>query len=424
MRILNLEEIGNTDEKLFILKNIENAMNELTPEKAIRNNFNISLENFESIYLIGFGKAAYGMYSGIRDMIQDKLKYAGIIIPDDEEVITEFPELKIMRGTHPYVSQTSVDSSVKLISEVKNLSCRDLIIVLISGGGSSLFEIPENGINIHDIMDISKEIMDNDGDIYTLNRIRSRLSSVKGGKLAKLLYPARVVSYIISDVIYDDMSIIASGPLVQPDFQGDISELVSEYVRDPDLAKLILEKGNLGSIEKKYFSSVENHLILNNYDFVNAIFSAMNGEKINLGSNVHGDVNSVAYSIAALLRTVYSMKGRGFMFVCGGETTVNVQGTGSGGRNQELVLKLFEYMKKGENFTFCAIGTDGIDGKSPAAGGIVDQDTKISGLDVYLKNNDSYTALLSCKGAIMTGRTGNNVSDIIVGYYSGANDNF
>ena len=424
MRILNLEEIGDTDKKLLILKNIENAMNELTPEKAMRNNFHIPLEKFEHIYLIGFGKAAYGMYSGIRDKIQDKLEYAGIIIPDDEKIVMEFPELHVMRGTHPYVSQMSVDSSVKLISEIKNISSNDLIIVLISGGGSSLFEIPEKGISISDIMAISKEIMDNDGNIYTLNRIRSRLSSVKGGKLAKLLYPAKVVSYIISDVIYDDMSIIASGPLVQPDFNGDISELIEEYVMDPVLVKLILEKGVSGTVENKYFSSVENHIILNNYNFVNAIFSSMDGEKINLGSNINGDVNSVAEGIVNLLRTLYSMKGRGFMFVCGGETTVNVHGNGSGGRNQELVLKLLKSMKRDENFTFCAIGTDGIDGKSPAAGGIVDQDTEISNLDTYLKNNDSYTALSSCKGAIMTGRTGNNVSDIIAGYYSGPNDNF
>ncbi len=418
MKILNLEEVGNTSEKIYILKNIENVMNELTPENAMKNNFYIDMEKFAHVHVIGFGKAAYGMYCGIRESVLNKLGYAGIIIPEDAEIPRGFPELEIMMGTHPYVTQLSVDSSVKLLSGIKNILPDDLIIVLISGGGSSLFEIPEKGIKIGDIMAISREIMNNDGDIYTLNRIRSILSSVKGGKLARLLYPATIVSYIISDVIYDDMSIIASGPLVEPDFTGDLSNLIDKYVRNPELSKIIRENGIFIKPDERYFSNVENHIILDNYDFVNTIFNVMQGEKINLGSNINGDVNSVAANIVSLLRSVYNLKGRGFRFVCGGETTVNVKGTGSGGRNQELVLKLLKSMKNNEEYTFCSIGTDGIDGKSVAAGGIVDQNTEIQDLDEYLINNDSYTALLKCHGAIMTGRTGNNVSDIIAGYYS------
>ncbi len=424
MKILNMDDAGSTPERKYLLETIENVMNDLTPENAMKEHFNVDLKIFQNIYLIGFGKAAYGMYAGIRDHLLGRLAYAGIIIPDDQEEPDLFPELEILRGTHPYVSQLSVDSSIKLLSGIGKLSEDDLVIVLISGGGSSLFEIPEKGVRIDDIKAISKEIMDHDGDIYTLNRIRSLLSSVKGGKLAGMLHPASVVSYIISDVIYDDMAIIASGPLVKSEPVKEISLLVSQYVKTEELVRIIVEKGIPGPREDRYFSSIENKIILCNSDFVNAIFSRMEGEKITLGSNINGDVNSVAADIGAILRSVYDLKGRGFHFVCGGETTVNVKGAGYGGRNQELVLRLLKSMDANEKYTFCSIGTDGIDGKSTAAGGIVDQDTRIGGLDKYLDNNDSYNALSSCHGTILTGRTGNNVSDLIVGYYSGGNDNF
>jgi glycerate 2-kinase len=424
MKIANMEEIGGTDRRRYILEIIEKVMNELTPENAIKGNFHADISKYDKIYVMGFGKAAYSMYRGIRDYIIKKLCYAGIIIPEDENPEFQFPELEILKGTHPYVSQLTVDSSVKLLSGVRNASKNDLIIVLISGGGSSLFEIPEPGIGINEIMEASREIMNNDGDIYTLNRIRSMLSSVKGGKLAKILYPASIVSYIISDVIYDDMGIIASGPLVKPQQPGNISGIIDTYVSDKNLASILKGRIVSGNLEDKYYSSIENHIILRNNDFVSTIFSRIEGEKINLGSNINGDVNQVSSDILSILRNVYSLKGMGFWFVCGGETTVNVHGNGSGGRNQELVLRLLKGMKPGEEYTFCSMGTDGIDGKSNAAGGIVDQDTRIPELDRYLQDNDSSTALSLCHGAIVTGRTGNNVSDIIAGYYSGANNNF
>ena len=424
MKIANIDEIGITEKRRYILGIIEDAMNELTPEKAIKNNFHADIGEYDKIYVIGFGKAAYSMYTGIRDYIIKKLSYAGIIIPEDENPPVQFPELEILRGTHPYVSQLTVDSSARLLSGVRNASGNDLVIVLISGGGSSLFEMPGPGIGINDIMEVSREIMDNDGDIYTLNRIRSMLSSVKGGKLAQILYPASVLSYIISDVIYDDMGIIASGPLVRPEPVKDISKLIDRYVTGKNLVSLLKERIAPANLDDKYYSSIENHIILSNNDFVSNIFSRIDGEKINIGSNINGDVNPVSRNILSILRSVYSLKGRGFWFVCGGETTVNVQGNGSGGRNQELVLRLLEGMKPGEEYTFCSMGTDGIDGKSSAAGGIVDQHTSIPDLGMYLQNNDSNSALSLCHGSIITGRTGNNVSDIMVGYYSGINGNF
>ena len=332
--------------------------------------------------------------------------------------------MEILRGTHPYVSNLSVESSIKLLSRIKELTENDLVIVLISGGGSSLFEIPENGIDMDDIRRISSEVMDNDGDIYVLNHIRSTLSSVKNGKLARFLYPASVRAFIISDVVYDNLNIIASGPLVKPAAQVNIREMANKYINDNRLKNILAEKAVSGNLEDKYFLKVKNTIILKNLDFVNSLYSNLEGEKINLGSNVNGDVKLVSQDITDILKRLYNIKGQGFWFVCGGETTVNVTGNGNGGRNQELVSRMMEYMGKNENFLFISMGTDGIDGKSIAAGGIVDNSTRIDNLASYLENNDSYTALSESHGAIITGRTGNNVSDIMFGFYGSTNNNF
>ncbi|MEM0139930.1 MAG: MOFRL family protein, partial [Ferroplasma sp.] len=241
---------------------------------------------------------------------------------------------------------------------------------------------------------------------------------VKNGKLAKMLYPATVVSYIISDVIYNDLNVIASGPLAMPQYDSALNEEIEMYIKTPELKKLISEHVENIPGNEKYFSRISYNIILKNLDFVEYIYSKIDDEKINLGSDINGDVVQVADAIVSAIRSIYRLKNHGFWFVAGGETTVNVTGKGIGGRNEELVLRMLRLMEN-EEFLFASIGTDGIDGLSPAAGGIVDNMTSIDGIDSYLNNNDSYHALLEHNGLIITGRTGNNVSDIIMGYYSG-----
>ncbi len=422
MQVKNKKDISTNDKRIFFINAIEKVFNELSPEKIIGKKFDLDLTEYNNVYVIGFGKASFKMYSGIRDRIINKIKYAGIIVPEDENDNNIYNELNILRGTHPYVSELSVKSSEKLLSNLRDLSENDLVIVLISGGGSSLFEIPVDNIGVNDIMNVSREVMKNGGDIYSLNYIRSVLSNVKNGKLSKYLYPANVVSYIISDVIHDDVSIIASGPLKKTDTNLNIDELLEKYVKDDKLKNLVINNYKPYKIVNKYFKKIRNNIILKNNDFVDKFYGYMNTDSINLGSNINGDVSDISDELVKILRSVYYIKGSGFYFVGGGETTVNVRGNGKGGRNQELVLRLFQKMKNNEHFVFVSIGTDGIDGMSPAAGGIVDNTTKVSGIEYYLDNNDSYNALLNNHGVILTGRTGNNVSDIIMGFYSAENN--
>ncbi len=421
MAVNNIKDISFNDRRKFAVKLIDDMLQTLTPENAINNVFNVNINIYKNVYLIGFGKASFRMYSGIRPKIINKLRYAGIIVPEDEVIGHNFTELRIYRGTHPYVSNASVNSSIELLRPLKNLNEDDLVIVLISGGGSSLFEIPEDNVSVDDIIEISKEIMNSGGNIYDLNIIRLGLSSVKGGKLASYLYPAHVKSYIISDVFYDDLGIIASGPLVREDYSGDVQKISEKYVKNPGLRDFINKNYRKNTLDMKYYERIENIIILKNKDFVDYLYKNLDSNSVSLGSNINGDVNDVSNYLINILRNIYSVKRSGFWFVCGGETTVNVRGNGIGGRNEELCMKMLKLYNNDEQFLFLSIGTDGIDGLSPAAGGIVDNFTKIENIDDYLKNNDSYNALKP-GNIIMTGRTGNNVSDIILGYYNKFNN--
>ena len=266
MQILNMHNIGTNSRRVYALEKIQNAINNLSPAAAMSRNFNVDTEKFDRVYVIGFGKASFSMYSGIRERVLKKLSYAGIIIPDDEVHNEPYTELEVLRGTHPYVSSLSVESSKKLLSHLDGLTEKDLVIVLISGGGSSLFEILETGIDVNDLKDISAAIMENDGDIYVLNRLRSSLSAVKNGKLAKYLYPASVAGYIISDVVYDNLNIIASGPLVNIPAPANLKELAKKYIKDARLRDIIEKVDISKTLDSKYFTNVKNTIVLKNRD--------------------------------------------------------------------------------------------------------------------------------------------------------------
>ncbi|MGC8609433.1 MAG: DUF4147 domain-containing protein, partial [Thermoplasmata archaeon] len=250
-KIENESDIFITERRSFILNVLKETFDDLDPGSLVKSHLKgLDLSMYEKIYIIGFGKASMAMYSGLREMALSKLAYAGIIVPTGETV-SQYPELHILTGTHPYTSDLSVNSSMDLLSHVRP-GKDDLVIVLVSGGGSSLFEIPEDGIEISFIADTSKKMMDSGSDIYELNAIRSVLSKVKGGKLARILYPAKVQSFIVSDVPGDDISVIASGPLVR--LKNDPRLVYEKYkkVLDPKIENYL----DQAIINDVYFKNV------------------------------------------------------------------------------------------------------------------------------------------------------------------------
>ena len=430
LKISNINKINTTVERGKLLSVLEQVFLSLDPEQLMHQYVSDILSKgneYRNIYVIGFGKASLKMYRGIRKKTSDVAAYSGIIIPVGEEVAENFPELEILRGNHPIPSEDTLNSSRKLMSSFGDLQEDDMVLVLISGGGSALFEIPENGFTIERIGETARCLMNSGADIQELNTVRQAMSSVKGGKLAQKLYPAEVHGFIISDVPGDDPSVIASGPLTKPSRDASfLEEVYDKYQHSCKLPeKEVLLKLALGMGRQK-FSHVTTKIVLKNRDYVNLMASLLEdmGEYVlTLPDPVTGDVEDVSEWFANKMRKKYALAKRPIWIIGGGETTAKVQGNGLGGRNSELSLRVAMKMQSSENFLFASLGTDGIDGVSPAMGGI--GDTKLLGnasmqeIQESLSNSDSYSLLNKCNSSIITGYTGTNVSDIFVMHYGG-----
>jgi len=309
-------------------------------------------------------------------------------------------------------------------------------MVLISGGGSALFEAPVEGLSLDEVGLVSRLLMANGADIYELNTVRKHLSMVKGGRLLRYI-KGEVVSLIISDVVGDDLSVIASGP-TSPDpstFQEAYTILLKRGVwsRIPESVRNYIVKGLNGEAPETpkpgdpVFKRVRNIIVASNI----ISLKAMAEEAAKLGYNpmvvtpyITGEAREVGKVVASIVKSVTSHDlpvEKPAALIAGGETTVTVKGKGIGGRNQELCLSIsIETRRVDGDFIAACMGSDGVDGVSPAAGAVVPSrlfskavEKGLNPLE-YLENNDSYSLFNKLGLTIMTGYTGTNVNDFIV----------
>lgn len=431
MPIKNIGELGTNNLRRKALETLNTAIISLNPKNAVKEYAQTITKDFpenSNLHVFGFGKAAENMYLGLREVFSGSINSAILIIPEDEDFSSEFRELRVLRGTHPFPSDLTVDSSKLLLREVEKCDPDDQLIFLISGGGSALFEIPAEGIAISEIARISECIMDSGAAIDELNTVRIAMSSVKGGKLLDKIRSKSVHALYISDVISNDLLYIASGPLVPySERPGDVS--VFERFRNcfgNSTDQIMSGRKHL----QQGRTEVNNRVVLSNEDFVSFIARKLETDRsvLNLGHTLHGDVEQVSRNILSRLRSEGGKRKTDFWFVGAGESTVNVKGGGTGGRNQELCLHVLRNLRSEEKVLFISAGTDGIDGNSPAMGGIVDhetlEDSSVNEMEEYVYRNDSHSFLSEHNGAIMSGRTGNNVSDIILGHYATWNNRY
>ncbi|MEM1560506.1 MAG: DUF4147 domain-containing protein, partial [Ignisphaera sp.] len=307
--------------------------------------------------------------------------------------------------------------------------------ILISGGGSALFEVPERNVSLDDVGRLAKELMRRGADIFELNTVRKRFSRVKGGKLLRYIRARNIVSLIISDVIGDRLDTIASGPTAPDETSyGDVYSILTRrglWNEMPETMRSIIEAGLRGELPDTpksgdpIFSNVHNIIIASNAIALESM--ARKAEEYGfksliLTSMVEGEAREVGKVIASIIKNILAYSRpveKPVAILIGGETVVTVRGKGVGGRNQELCLSLAVSIKGLETVAVC-MGTDGIDGISPAAGAIVDGYTIDEGyrlgLDpiAYLENNDSYTYFSKINRAIITGYTGTNVNDVFL----------
>lgn len=412
----NITEFRSGEVRNRILEAVDQALFENSPDLKVKEFLEKhgTKEVKGRVVVIGFGKAGKKMYEGAKEYLGASISRASIIVPKQEDELLSNPFLP---GNHPLPSAESIESSKRLVASLENLKVEDLVIVLISGGGSSLFEILKEGVKLDDYNLTVKCLMQNGATIGEINSIRYLFSETKGGGLLKITYPARVLGLILSDVPGDDPSTVASGPTSSPPKSSAIHEATEKFGRLCNIPS-----GREGPVGK--YSTVENTIILKNVDFVNSIKRRLESEGfdvLSLGSGIEGDTESVAARIMVSMRQRFAKNNSGFFLVGGGETSTRRVSSGIGGRNLELCLRILLKMQEKEIFTFGSFGTDGIDGSSNAMGAIVDNYTLKSlgrkSIEYALSRSESLAPLKSTKDVIFTGLTGTNAADIFVGYY-------
>lgn len=438
MKITNKEELSRTSRRKDALEILEEGLKAADPKSSVKEalrNLKDELNKARRIVVIGFGKASIKMAEGCEEELSDKIYDGAIIAPKGIED-KKLKIIKVFEGTHPIPSEVNVESAKKLISVCSNLTSEDLVICLISGGGSSLLTFPANDISLEEKKLTTDVLLKSGADIREINTIRKHISKVKGGQLLNFLKPAKVVSLILSDVVGDPIEYIASGP-TSPDSSTfkDALSIIKKYNLVNKLPKSVverIEKGVRGEILEtpkpgdEIFNNVKNIIVSNNMKSLVAMekkASSLGYNTIILTSYAQGESREVGKFLCAVIKQISSYDipiKKPACVILGGETTVTVKGNGKGGRNQELVLSIVLNCKDVKNFVFASIGSDGIDGYTDAAGAIADnfslEDAVNSGLkpEEFLENNDSYNFFKQTRDLIFTGPTGTNVNDFTV----------
>ncbi|MFB5615706.1 MAG: glycerate kinase [Nitrosopumilus sp.] len=419
MIIQNFEDLATTDKKKDCLEILEAGLQAANPENIIPkfvrpneiriNGKTMNLEKYSNIYSVAFGKAGDSMTRALNAIIP--IKSGIIVIPKGSKSIIKGKKFQIFNSRHPKPDKTSVKAAKEVMKFVQNKRSDELIIFLVSGGGSSLLAMPDN-ITLEDKVHVTNVLLKSGATIQEFNCIRKHLSKIKGGKLVESM-KCDGVSLVMSDVEGDDLSSIASGTTYMDDTTyADALEIIDKYKvrwKMPQEVLDLLEKGKNEIIEKSKKAKIENIVIANNDDCLKAM--KVKAEKIGYKvSTMHifGDVKEV---VTKILEKISEDEKTCLIF--GGEPTVKVLGKGMGGRNQELVLRLLKNTQKLKKMVIASIGTDGIDGNSVFAGAIT-ENTRID-LDImkeFLKNSDSGRFFQKQKGNIVTDATHTNLMDI------------
>jgi glycerate-2-kinase len=420
--------LAAADPKISVKKNVKLKGKTLY---VMKNKY--CLNDFDSIRVIGAGKASGHMAEALFGILQDRITDGLVIIPENLKTKLPTGKIKLWRASHPIPSSRGVKGVKHMLEIVGNVTERDLVICLISGGGSALMTLPYDGVSLAYKQKITRDLLRSGATIQEINTVRKHISAVKGGRLAEQLQNSKTVSLIISDVVGDRLDTIASGPTA-PDrttFNDTVRVLRKYGLWDPLNSKIrhVIEKGVTGVIPEtpkpgsRIFRNVRNFVIANNEQACKAALNHLRSRGIHtklLTTSLQGEARDVGKYVASLAKKIRSREGKPVALIMGGETTVTVTGKGKGGRNQEIVLAASIGISELSGTTIASIGTDGIDGNSKAAGAIADAFTieRAELLNLvpqkFLQNNDSYSFFKRLGDAIVTGPTGTNVNDLLI----------
>jgi len=389
-------------------------------------------DDYDRILVTGAGKAGASMAKALEELLGDRISDGVIVVKEGHGL--PLKHVRIHEAGHPVPDSRGIRGAEDVLALANAAGERDLVICAISGGGSALLVSPADGVALEDKQEVTRLLLACGADIHEINTVRKHLSRAKGGGLARAAFPATVVSLILSDVIGDDLNVIASGPAV-PDTStfADARKVFRKYDiwnQVPESVRQRIRQGLAGDIEdtpkagdavfrRCYFELVGNNL--------QALIAAgqearrKGYQSLILSSTIEGEAREVVKMFAAIAKEVRSSANPvapPACILCGGETTVTIQGEGKGGRNQEFALASAMIIDGMENVVVLSGGTDGTDGPTDAAGAIADGNTitraRADNLDPFaaLRRNDSYHFFQPLGDLIVTGPTRTNVSDV------------
>jgi glycerate-2-kinase len=395
-----------------------------------------SLNKYKNVLVVGGGKAVGAMAEALEDILGDRIKEGLVNILTGTAGRYRTRKIKLNEAGHPIPDLSGMAGAKCMLEMVEKSKKEDLIICLISGGGSAMMTLPARGISIEDKQKLTKLLLLSGANINEINTVRKHLSMFKGGQLAKAASPATIVSLILSDVVGDPIDSIASGPTApDPTTYRDAIEILRKYDlwdKAPETIKNVLENGLAGILpetpkpDDPIFENVRNIVVGNNLMACKAARDRLKNlgfKTLILTTRMQGESREVGMFLGSIAKEI-SSSGNPHpppaAIVIGGETTVTVRGRGLGGRNQELVLSAAKCIADRNGICIGSIGTDGIDGPTDAAGALVDGETLRRadelGLDYgkALMENDSYNFFRMLGDLLITGPTGSNVNDIAV----------
>lgn len=396
-------------------KIIKETIADVLPDRIVRETMQqLSLKG--AVYIVAIGKAAWIMADTAAKVLGSQFQ-KGVVVTKYGHSKGPIEHFQIIEAGHPVPDENSILGAEKILEMFQKIPSTATILFLISGGGSSLVELCMPGIELNDIQNVTEQLLKCGANISEINVLRKKLSAIKGGKLSGYLKEQRKCSIILSDIIGNKEDMIASG-LTFPDrsTKEDAEVIIRKYrLNLPDNILKVIQ--NSSAVEN---TCVENHVVGSVEELCQA--AAKHAEE--LGYHAHIVSTALQCEACEASRWLIEDCSPGYESPCaviaGGETVVVVKGNGLGGRNQEIALSGAKYLSGKKNVLLFSIGSDGTDGPTDAAGGIVDGDSmallegqNIS-IDEVLAQNDSYHALEKINGLIKTGATGTNVNDVMV----------
>jgi len=417
-------------------KNLIKTKLKVTQDIIQISDLKFQLQDFDRIFVLGGGKASGAMAEGVWEILGPKISGGVINVLKGTAENFSTGRIALNEARHPIPNEDGVKGVTKMLEVLDGITEKDLVIFLISGGGSALMPMPQKGITLEEMQNVTTSLLKSGAYIDEINIVRKHLSQIKGGRMVLHVHPATLLSFVLSDVVGDSLTSIASGPTVpDPTTFADAINVLKRYSiwqSAPESVKRCLSDGVEGRLRESLkpgdlkLKKVQNLILGSNRVALQAALekaSCLGFNSMILSTFIEGEARHIGTAIAGIAREIMA-SGLPLecpaVLLCGGETTVTVKGDGLGGRNQELALSSALRLRGLEGVVVASIGTDGIDGPTNAAGAVVDGSTwnrsrdKGLNLELSLNDNDSYTLFNQLGDLIITGPTGTNVNDIMI----------